>query len=111
MLNKVSVVADGKYPDINTSLLKNYVRQKGNSRWFSAVKIPLGVYAMAGTDSTKWINRTLKSMGEAPVVYDTLQVQDYSKYEMASFDGDHKHAMRETQFPLDLEYAFRIGAE
>ena len=75
MLNKVNVVADGKYPDINTSQLKSYVRQKGNSRWFSAVKIPLGVYAMAGDDSTKWINRTLKSMGEAPVIYDTLQAR------------------------------------
>jgi outer membrane protein assembly factor BamA len=75
MLNKVSVVTDGKYQDINTSQLKNYVRQKGNSRWFSAVKIPLGVYAMAGSDSSKWINRTLKSMGEAPVVYDTLQAR------------------------------------
>ena len=75
LLNKVSVVADGKYPDINPSQLKSYVRQKGNSRWFSAVKIPLGVYAMAGDDSTKWINRTLKSMGEAPVIYDTLQAR------------------------------------
>lgn len=75
MLNKTTVVADGKYPDINTSQLKNYIRQKGNSRWFSAVKIPLGVYAMAGDDSTKWINRTLKSMGEAPVIYDTLQAR------------------------------------
>ena len=75
MLNKVSVVADGKYPDVNPSQLKNYVRQKGNSRWFSAVKIPLGVYAMAGEDTTKWINRTLRNMGEAPVVYDTLQAR------------------------------------
>ena len=75
MLNKVSVVADGKYHDINPTQLKSYVRQKGNSRWFSAVKIPLGVYAMAGDDSTKWINRTLKSMGEAPVIYDTLQAR------------------------------------
>ena len=75
MLNKVSVVADGKYPDVNPSQLKNYVRQKGNSRWFSAVKIPLGVYAMAGEDTTKWINRTLRNMGEPPVVYDTLQAR------------------------------------
>ena len=75
MLNKVSVVADGKYPDVNPSQLKNYVRQKGNSRWFSAVKIPLGVYAMAGEDTTKWINRTLRNMGEAPVVYDTLRAR------------------------------------
>ena len=72
MLNNVSVVADGKYYNVNPSQLKNYVRQKANSRWFSAVKIPLGVYAMAGNDSTRWINRTLRSMGEAPVVYDTL---------------------------------------
>lgn len=75
MLNKVSVVVDGKYSDVNPSQLKNYVRQKGNSRWFSAVKIPLGVYAMAGEDTTKWINRTLRNMGEAPVVYDTLQAR------------------------------------
>ena len=75
MLNRVKVVTDGKYPDINTSQLKNYVRQKGNSRWFSTLKIPLGVYALAGTDSSKWLNRTLKAMGEAPVIYDTLQAE------------------------------------
>ena len=75
MLNRVKVVTDGKYPDINTSQLKNYVRQKGNARWFSTLKIPLGVYALAGTDSSKWLNRTLKAMGEAPVIYDTLQAE------------------------------------
>ena len=75
MLNRVKVVTDGKYPDINTSQLKNYVRQKGNARWFSTLKIPLGVYALAGTDTSKWVNRTLKAMGEAPVIYDTLQAE------------------------------------
>lgn len=73
MLNRVSVVADGNYPDINTSQLKKYVSQKGNSRWFSALKIPLGVYSLAGSDSSKWINRTLQSMGEAPVIFDSVQ--------------------------------------
>jgi len=75
MLNKVSVVCDGKYDDINTSLLKSYVVQKGNSRWFSAIKIPLGIYSLAGSDSTQWLNRTLRSIGEAPVIYDTLQAR------------------------------------
>ena len=74
MLDHVRVVADGKYKDINTSQLKSYVRQKGNARWFYAVKIPLGVYAMAGKDSS-WINRTLRNIGEAPVVYDSLLAQ------------------------------------
>ena len=74
MLDHVRVVADGKYKDINASQLKSYVRQKGNARWFYAVKIPLGVYAMAGKDSS-WINRTLRNIGEAPVVYDSLLAQ------------------------------------
>lgn len=74
MLDKVKVVADGKYRDISTGQLKSYVRQKGNARWFSAIKLPLGVYAMAGRDSS-WLNRTLRQMGEAPVIYDTLQAE------------------------------------
>lgn len=71
LLDKVELRSDKK--DINTSLLMQYVHQKGNSRWFSLFKIPLGAYAMSGKDSTRWINRTLKKMGEEPVVYDTLQ--------------------------------------
>lgn len=53
--------------------LKSRVRQNGNSRWFSAVKIPLATYSLSGRDSTKWINRTLKSMGEAPVIYNSAR--------------------------------------
>lgn len=71
LLDKVELRSDKK--DINTSLLMQYVHQKGNSRWFSLFKIPLGAYAMSGKDSTRWINRTLKKMGEEPVVYDTIQ--------------------------------------
>ena len=75
MLNKVRVVADGKYRDVNAAQLKKYVRQKGNSRWFSALKIPLGVYSLAGSDTAKWINRTLHSIGEAPVIFDSVQAR------------------------------------
>ena len=72
LVNDVDVISDVKDKNINTGLLKSYVRQTGNSRWFSAVKIPLATYSLAGRDSTKWINRTLMSMGEAPVLYDSL---------------------------------------
>jgi len=71
MLNRVKVMKEGKYKDINIAEMKSYVRQNANSRWFSTMKIPLGVYAMAGKDSS-WINRTLRSMGEAPVIYDSI---------------------------------------
>ena len=41
--------------------------------------------------------------------FDTLQVKDYSKYNMASFDEAHKKAVHETQFPQDLTAAFEMG--
>lgn len=41
---------------------------------------------------------------------DTLQVTDYSKYNMASFNEEHKKEMRAKQFPHDLEKAFQMGA-
>lgn len=78
MLNRVKVVTDGKYKDINTAQMKSYVRQKANTRWLSTMKIPLGVYAMAGKDSS-WVNRMLRQMGEAPVTYDTLLAQQTCK--------------------------------
>ena len=75
MLNKVEVKKDEGYPDVNISKYKSYVRQRGNQRWFSALKVPLGIYSLAGRDTTKWLNRTLQSMGEAPVLFDTLKAQ------------------------------------
>ena len=44
-------------------------------------------------------------------VCDTLQAKDYSKYELKCFDEKHKKEMHETQFPKDLEMAYRIGAD
>lgn len=72
LLNRVDVRSDGTGGTINMSNLRTYVRQSGNSRWFSALKIPLATYSLSGRDSSKWINRALKSMGEAPVLYDSL---------------------------------------
>jgi len=73
LLSSVKVKTEGEYSDVNTAQLRSYVRQQPNSRWFSAVKLPLATYSLSGRDSTRWLNRTLKSMGEAPVIYDSLQ--------------------------------------
>ncbi len=72
LLDKVTVKADGTAAGINAGRYRQYVAQKGNSRWFSAFKMPLATYSLSGRDSSKWTNRTLKSMGEAPVVFDSL---------------------------------------
>lgn len=44
-------------------------------------------------------------------VCDTLQVKDYSRYDMASFSEEHKRAVHDEQFPADLGRAFSMGAE
>lgn len=42
---------------------------------------------------------------------DTLQVTDYSKYDMASFDEEHKKTVHDKQFSTDLSCAFTMGTE
>ena len=44
-------------------------------------------------------------------VFNTLQVNDYSKYAMGAFDEEDKKMNHEKQFPVDLKKAFEIGAE
>ena len=73
LLEGVEIRSDVK--NFNVSALSPYIRQKANSKWFSLFKIPLGTYSISGRDSSKWINRTLKKMGEAPAIFDSTQAR------------------------------------
>ena len=42
-------------------------------------------------------------------VCDTLQVKDYSKYDMAGFSEQHKRAVHDAEFPAMLELPFKVG--
>ena len=67
LLDDVRIRTDNK--DVRPSQLSMYVRQHPNSKWFSLIKTQLYVYNWSGRDSTKWINRVLRRMGDAPVIY------------------------------------------
>ena len=71
LMDKAKVVNDSKEP-LSTLELRQYVLQRGNSQWFSTAKIPLMTYSLSGRDTTKWYNRTLRSIGEPPQLYDSL---------------------------------------
>lgn len=73
LLDRVSLKADDD--DVPTNQLSGYVRQHPNSRWFSLFKVPLGVYCISGTDSTRRVNRFFRRIGEAPVVFDSVQAE------------------------------------
>ncbi len=73
MLNRVDIISHNK--DNYVSQARSYVRQNPNSKWFSLVKVPLFIYSASGKDSTKWINKALQKIGEAPVIYDSRQAE------------------------------------
>lgn len=72
LLNKMKVVIDDRkeVTNITESRLKDYVRQKPNSEIFGFWKMQLNLYSLSGPDTTKWINRALRKMGEAPEIFD-----------------------------------------
>lgn len=51
------------------------------------------------------LNGSMRIIG----AFDTLQVADYSRYNMASFNEQHKREENLTQFPKDLQKAFELG--
>jgi outer membrane protein assembly factor BamA len=75
LLDKVEVKSDTNALGVNPSEMRQLVRQRGNSRWFSAAKLPLATYSLSGRDTTKWFNRFLRSIGEPPQLYDSVSTR------------------------------------
>ncbi len=73
MLNRVDIISHNK--ENYATQARSYVRQNPNSKWFSLAKVPLYIYSSSGKDSTKWINKALQKIGEAPVIYDNRQAE------------------------------------
>ena len=71
MLNRVDIISHNK--ENYAAQARSYVRQNPNSKWFSLAKVPLYIYSASGKDSTRWINKALQKIGEAPVIYDSRQ--------------------------------------
>ena len=68
LLDEVDITSDTK--DVKTSQFISYIRQNPNAKWFNLIKVPMHIYCTSGKDSTLWINRFLRKIGDAPVIYD-----------------------------------------
>ena len=73
LLDDVKVVSDEK--TVRPSNVRGYNRQNPNSSWFSLVKVPLYIYSLSGTDTTKWINRFIQKLGDEPVIYNPTDAE------------------------------------
>lgn len=71
LLNRVKIVSD--VDTLSKAEFRKYVRQNPNSRWFSLFKVPLGVYCGSTTAGHGWWSKMCRKLGEAPVVYDSLE--------------------------------------
>ncbi len=91
----------------------NYFTGKVNVGVVLTMNAPMAYYKLAYKKKAKEIAQSFRMLNGAVEVLpccDTLQVTDYSRFNMAGFNEAHKREMREKQFPLDLEQAFRLGA-
>ena len=67
LLDDVRIRTDND--EVRPSDLALYVRQNPNAKWFSLLKTQLYVYNWSGRDTTRWINRVLRRVGDPPVIY------------------------------------------
>lgn len=73
LLDEVAMISENK--DVNAGNFRGYVKQNPNARWFNRFKIPMRIYTLSGIDSTKYLNRFLQRIGEAPVVFNEEQTE------------------------------------
>lgn len=69
LLNKTKIVVDSK--EVKPGDIETYLRQKPNKR-IIGFRFHLRIYNTANPSKFNWINRSLKTIGEEPVILDTL---------------------------------------
>lgn len=69
LLNTIEIKSDRK--DIDVTYLEDFIQQQPNSSLPLFGKIRLGIYNMAGQDTSKWITRQVQKLGQAPIIYNS----------------------------------------
>ncbi len=113
LLEEVKIQTDRK--EIKPSELALYLRQNPNSKWFSLFKTQLYIYNASGRDSTRWVNRTLRRMGDAPVIYleeEALKTQEEltkAVHNMGYMSATVDRSIRTKRKKLKLLYQVHSG--
>ena len=91
LLKDVKIVSNTNAENVGKA--RSYVRQMPNAKWFSLVKVPLYTYALSGPDTAVWINKVLRRLGEAPVIYsDVLAERSRRNIEQMLVNEGYLHA-------------------
>lgn len=113
LLDKVSI--KGNDTKLSNTDLRAYLAQKPNTMMLGILKFKLGTYSLSGRDTTKFINRMLRNIGEPPVEFDTLLIGDTERaiekvlvnrgYLDAKVTSEYKTKKRKT----NVEYYINSG--
>ena len=92
----------------------SYYTVKVNVGIFYTMNAPIEFFKQSMEPSlatTEYLFSFLNGEIRSYPVCDTLQVRDYSKYNMAGFSQEAKQKQNLLQFPIDMQEAFKMGAE
>ena len=113
LLDKVNI--KGNDTKLSNTDLRAYLAQKPNTMMLGILKFKLGTYSLSGRDTTKFINRILRNIGEPPVEFDTLLIGDTERaiekvlvnsgYLDAKVTSEYKTKKRKT----NVEYYINSG--
>ncbi len=124
LLDRIHISSDTT--KIQTSMLNGYLLQQPNARWASLAKLPLGIYLMSNPKSNSKFQRLLRRVGEAPVVYDSIQAERgrirmrnalfnmgylHADISMETIYKKHKVQLRYNLHPGQRYYVDSISAE
>lgn len=113
LLNKVRIEVDDN--SFNKKELKNYLRQTPNHEILGGVKFQLAIYNWSGKDSTKWYNKWVRKLGQAPVIYDpSLTEASKSQLRLALVNKGYMDAIVEADTvskgkKMQVDYRIKAG--
>lgn len=93
LLDNVRIDLNDSTGTLTTAGMMAYVRQRPNNRFLHVSRLRLGVYNMSGADSSKWWNKWIRRLGEAPVIYDRASaLADSIQLQRAMYNAGFLHS-------------------
>ena len=115
LLENVKIESDNKA--LKPSQVSPYLRQRPNSKWFSLVRIPMYIYGASGMDSTRWVNKMLRRLGDAPEIYsrglaeESRSQMERSLHNMGYMGASVKLEEKTEKNRMNVKYSVSTGRE
>ncbi len=73
LLDEVKIELVDSSRQLSKPVLNTYVSHQPNHKMLWSARFRLGIYNLGGSDTTRWWNRWMHRLGEAPVIFDSVK--------------------------------------